>query len=208
MNGASLRPILLTLFIVFGAGSIAGAHPAAFLIAACVVCAVRWGAYVRCPRARRRYFILDPDTPDVKSLAATLGAMLEEVSRTQKTVILRVATFTANPRFRPRLSLTPTGEIELSGCPRRQVIPRPGVWLADHPLPFDVPLTRSLTLVFSPCAGARVRVTDNTLPPVPLSVGVGVVLLITVFCLFDCNSLLAATLAFAGETYLIRTTQI
>ena len=199
-----MKHALLTLLVVFGAGSIAGAHPAAFLIAACVACAVRWGAYLRNPRALRRYLIFDPQTPDAKSLATALGTMLDETQRSQKTVILRTATFTADPRFRPRLNLTPKGEIEISGLPRRQVLPHPGVWLADHPLPFDIPLTRSFTLAFLPCAGARIRVTEDTPPPVPRYVWISVVLLITLACCFNLNTLLAALLAFSGETYLAR----
>lgn len=198
------RSLLLTLVIVLGAGSIAGAGPAAFLIAAGVACCVRWGAYARYPRALRRYLILDPETPDVKNLTAALGAVLEEALNAQKSVILRIAAFTADPRFHPRLNLTPKGEIEVSGYPRRQRLPHPGVWLADHPLPFDLPLTRSFTLVFSPCPGARVRVTDNTPPPPSPYVWAAVVLIITLACLFSCNNLLAAVLAFSGETYLLR----
>ena len=199
-----MKHALLTLLVVFVASAIAGGHPAAFLIAACVICAVRWGAYFRYPRARRRYLILDPKTPDVKSLAAALGSMLDEALRSQKTVVLRVATFTADPRFRPRLNLTPKDEIEISGCPRKHLLPHPGAWLADHPLPFAIPLTRSLTLAFSPCQGARIRVTENTPPPLPRRVWIGIILLITLACCLNLNTLLAALLAFSGEMHLTR----
>jgi len=155
------------------------------------------------PHALRRYFILDPAVPNAKGLADALHAMLEESLRSQKTVILRIATFTANPRFRPRLSLTPKGEVEISGCSRRHVLPSTGIWIADHPLPFDLPLTRSLTLVFSPNPDMRVRVTEDTPPPVPRYVGIGAALLIVFACYLNLNHLLAAVLAFTGEMYRI-----
>ena len=194
----------LTFLLVLGTGMIAGARPTTFLVAACVVCGVRWGAYLHRPSARRRYFILDPETPDPKSLASALSAVFEETLRSQKTILFRLAAFTANPRFRPRLNLTPKGEVEISGIPRRQLLPHPGIWLADHPLPFDIPLAHSLTLVFTPCAGARVRVTEDIPNPLPTHVWIGIVLLITIACVFSCNHMLAAVLAFTGETYLMR----
>ena len=130
--------------------------------------------------------------------------IIEETARSQRTIILRVAAFTSDPRFRPRLNLTPGNDIELSGAPRRQMLQHPGVWVADHPLPLDIPLTRSLTLIFSPCVGARIRVAEDTPPGIPVYAKIGGVLLIALACAFNLNPLLAATLAVIGEMYLRR----
>ena len=214
-----MKRLLLTLLVVFASGFIAGGYLLGFWVAACAVCVARWGVYAHRPRALRRYFLLDPHEPDAKSLADVFSTLVEETQRLQKTIILRLATFTTDPRFRPRLSLTHDHDIELSGFSDRQtqhrstvtraphkkyVLQHPRVWLADHPLPFDIPLTRSLTLIFSPCAGSRVRVTEDTPPAIPRYVKIGMVVAVALACCYNLHTLLAALLAFIGETYLMR----
>ena len=194
----------MSLLVVLCSTAIAGGSERAFLIAAGMVVAVRWSAGLWRPRARRRYLILDPETPDAKNLMTAFRAVVEEVAHSKRTVILRIAAFTADPRFRPCLSLTAEGDMTLIGCARKQALQHPGVWLADHPLPFGIPLAHSLTLVFSPCAGERVRVAEDIPPALHPYIWYGVILLIVFACCFNLNTLLAAALAFTGETHLIR----
>jgi hypothetical protein len=201
----NIQRLILSIFIVFASGFIAGSRPLTFLVAACAVCVARWSAYLYRPFTQRRYFILDPQTPDAKSLADLFSKLIEETRHTHKTIILRLATFTTDPRFRPRLSLTHDNDIELSNPHhKKHALHCQGIWLADHPLPFDIPLTRSLTLIFSPCAGSRVRVAEDTPPAIPIYARVGGVLLIALACRYNLNTLLAALLGFIGETYLMR----
>ena len=197
--------LLLSILLVFASGFIAGAYPLAFLVAACAVCVAQWTTYLHRPFALRRYFILDPQTPDAKSLADVFSTLVGEVQRTQKTIILRLATFTTDPGFRPRLNLTHDNDIEISGVGnKRHALRRPRVWLADHPLPFNIPLTRSLSLVFSPCSGERVRVAEEAPREIPMYARVGGVLLIAFACYNNLNTLLAFLLGFSGEMYLMR----
>jgi len=188
--------------LITASGLMTGGRPLAFLTAAAAVVLTGWIARNYRPRTRRRYLILDPQAPDAGRLAAALSTAVEEAARSRQALILRIATLTAGPRYRPRLCLTPTGDIEISGTPRKHAIGHPGVWLADHPLPLDIPLAKSLTLAFLPCAGTRVRVTLNTPPQTHRYIWLGATAAIALACYCSLNTLLAATLCCAGETYL------
>ena len=202
--GRGLARMALSLLVVFCAGALAGASVVAFLVAALAVAAVRWGAAFGVTRGRCRYFILDPKASDAEGLVSAFRAVVDEATRSRRAMVLRVAVPADAVRYRLCVGLAVGGDVEVSGYPRAKALQRPGVWVADHPVPLGIPVTRSLSLAFSPCAGGRVRVAEAA-PTVPHPCVWGGALLLVVFAVyFGLVFMLAAVVASVGEAYLLR----
>lgn len=195
----------LILLATAGAGLLAGASAPVFLCAAAAAAAATWLCRPSAPPdGHDIYATLDPLNPDGSLLAEALRETLALVGNTRKPARLRLSAFTACGRPVFRLDVNRTGDLELSCDNRRSALKRPGIWLPDHPLPLALPHTRSLTLLFEPCDTGRIRVllehaVARCACPWPVTLLAGVAA-----CALDAAGLLAATLGFAFQSYLLQ----
>jgi len=195
---------VLILLATASAGLLAGASAPTFLCAACSAAAATWLCRPAVPPGGHDlYATLDPQAPDGSHLLEALRETLALVRSTRKPARLRLSAFT--PRGRPVFSLdvNRTGDLELSCDNRRTALKMPGVWLPDHPLPLTLPHTRSITLLLDPCGAERVRASlahAAVRRPCPWP---ALALAVVAACALDAASLLAATLGFAFQSYLL-----
>ena len=185
------------------AGLIAGPATATFLAAAPAAAAAGWLAKRPLP-ADLCFANLDPHTPDAAMIPDALRRALDRARQTGRAVRLRLSAPLPGASAPSRLSINAKGDAEIGGRPRAVALQRPGVWLADHPLPLHLAPARSLTLVFEPCGPERVRV---SLPPVAAGRPARwalLALLAAAACALDAGWLLAAALGFAFQSCLLQ----
>lgn len=198
-------PISLTLPLVVAAVAlIAGATSAAWLAAALGAAAAAWRARLASSAGTRLIVTLDPLAPDSRLVLAALREALRQLTRTRQAVSLRMAAFRATAHPRLHLCLSRDGDLEIrcDGA-RVQRLRQPGIWIADHPLPLNLPRTRCLTLRFNPAEGGRVRVALAAAAPLSRRGWFAVAFVIAAACVCDAASGLAGALGFAAQTYLL-----
>jgi hypothetical protein len=197
--------IFLTLpLVVAAAALIAGPTPAAWLAAALGAAAAAWRARLAGSAGTRLIVTLDPLAPDSRLVLAALREALRQLAHSRHAVSLRMAAFraTAHPRLHVCLSRDGDLEIHCDGS-RVQRLRQPGIWIADHPLPLNLPRARCLTLRFNPAGGGRVRVALAAAAPLSRHGWLAVAFLIAAACVCDASGVLASALGFAAQTYLL-----
>lgn len=188
--------------VTVAAGMIAGAGTPTFLAAALAAAAAFWTAR-SAPSADLCFATLDPHSPDASIIPDALRQSLDHARRSGRRVRLRLAALPAESGLACRLSLNREGDIVLGGLLRNVSLQRPHIWLPDHPLPLDLTRKRSLTLVFEPCGPSRIRVSlprVSAFRPVHWTL---LALLASVACALDAGWLLAASLGFTFQSYLL-----
>ena len=199
MFAAYMLPLVIAV-----AGLLAGTCLGTFMGAALGAAAAVWRIRLALVPVHRFFATLDPDTPDGAILLNAFRNVLDHIRDTKRAALLRVSALTASERSGLKLSLTRSGDLELA-CDgqRARALGQPGVWVADHPLPLDLPATHCLTLRFAPTEGGRARVSLAFVPPLARWVWAGVVALASAACAFDIGWLFTAALGFALQTCLL-----
>ncbi len=198
-------PVYLTLPIVTAvAGVLAGAGFPSFTAAALSAAAAVWFARLRYAGSSYVHVTLDPDAPDNGVLAEALRAVVRQLQLTSKRITLRIAARRPSPHPRISLQLNRDRDLEIH-CDRKRTrtLGCPGLWIADHPLPLCVPHRRSLTLHFTPSGRERFRVTCGNTASITRRGWAAIGLTVVIACAYDIPSLLAATLGFAAQAYLL-----
>ncbi len=197
-----LRPLAI-LPATAAAGLIAGAGTDTFLAAALAAVAAAWHAG-RLRQAELCFATLDPLRPDPAVLPAALREALDRARHTRRAVRFRLAPVPPGACAPCSLTLTQEGDAAVCGLSRRAELRRPGIWLPDHPLPLSLTRNLSLTLVFEPCEGDRVRVSLPSAHVYSLAHGLTLALLAAAACALDAGWLLAAVLGFAFQAGLLQ----
>lgn len=189
--------------VIAAAGVIAGSGCLAFLAAALAAAAATWLKLARVSAATL-YANLDPLAPDAEILRTAFQKALSLVRQSQALVRLRLTAFSkeAHPTF--RLDLNRENNIEIIGGRRKLALKQSGVWLPDHPLPFVLPHSHSLTLLFEPCGPTRIRVSmGDCRPNLRNGHWLALAAFAAIACAADTGWLLAAVLGFAFQAYLL-----
>lgn len=184
------------------AGLIAGAGTPTFFAAALAATAAVWLSRRHGPSSLC-FATLDPRKPDAMIILDALRRTLDLMSQSGLPVRLRLATFASDTHTDLLLMLNSEGDVVLATPSRAVALGRPGVWLADHPLPFPLTDARSVTLVFKPCGTCRVRVSLPSPSACRSGQWVLLALLAALACVLDKGWLLAGTLGFAFQSYLL-----
>lgn len=199
-----MTQVAAILLATASAGVLAGAHATTFLCAACAAAAATWLCRPVGPLSSHDFFAtLDPQRPVSTHLLEALREALSLVQSTRKSASLRLSAFTPCGRPVFRLDVNRTGDLELFCDNRRTALKMPGIWLPDHPLPLILPHARCITLLLEPCGTERIRASlaDAVVRhPCPWPT---IVLGVIVACSLDTSGLLAATLGFAFQSYLL-----
>lgn len=189
--------------VTAAAGLIAGAGTGTFLAAALSAAAAAWFAKRSRP-ADLCFVTSDPLKPDASIIPDAVRKALDRVQATGRTVRLRFAAFPPTASSSIQLSLTEQGDVELSGPRRTVALQRPRVWIPDHPLPLCLTQTRCLTLVFTPCGTDRIRVSHPSVSAWSNGRWLLLAFLAASACALNAGTLLAGSLAFAFQTYLLQ----
>lgn len=188
--------------VTAGAGLVAGAGADTFLAAALAAAGALWLAR-RHPPADLCFTTFDPLSPDATLILEALRQTLDRARGRGRPVRLRLAALPAEARPPVRLTLSREGDAQLESASTCASLKRGGVWIPDHPLPLLLTRNSSLTLVFEPCEPGRMRV---SLPP-PAALGPLHLLILSLLaalaCALDSGWLLAATLGFVFQSYVL-----
>ncbi|MDD4103181.1 MAG: hypothetical protein PHU80_11210 [Kiritimatiellae bacterium] len=197
---------LALLIATAAAGMIAGSSFGAFLSAALAAAAASWRALPALSRCRHVFVNLDPHRLDPDTLPQALRYALDEVTRTQKPMLMRISPPYGAERHDCRLDINREYDMEIRRTGLRTAkLGRKNVWIAEHPLPLILPDARAVTLRLSPAGQARVRVAPAAAhpPPCPISLWLALTAAAAAACLLNCAWLLAAALGFAFQTGLL-----
>lgn len=192
------------LIATAAAGAVAGSSSCAFLTAALAAAAASWLAFPSLSRCRHIFVNLDPHRQDPQTLPHALRYALDEVSRSQKPLLMRISPPAGAERHDCRIDITRDYDVEIRRAGLRAAkLARCNIWIAEHPLPLKLPDTRAVTLRLSPAGRERVRVAPAAAPPCPISPWLSVTAAAAA-CLLDCVWLLSAALGFAFQTGLLQ----
>jgi hypothetical protein len=156
-----MRAFLYSVAILILCGYVADGQGLSYLTAALGIALSAWVMRNNILDADNRFLILDPDAMDPAPLKEALLTILDEVRQKQKPLQLRLAPITPHARYQPQLQMNRQDEIEIAGCHKKEILPQPKVWIADHPLPLRLTTERCSVLTFTPTRGDRVRVALN-----------------------------------------------
>lgn len=193
---------IAVLSVTAAAGLTAGGEPIAFLAAALAAAAATWYRHGQLA-TQKLYANLDPLEPNGLILLDAFRKACELVRRTQRGVQLRITAFAHLQTGAFRIELSRDGDVELACGHRKQTLKQPGIWIPDHPLPLYLPRASSLTFACEPCGPTRIRVSLETGRVFRTRHAVSWLLLATAACALDTGWLLAATLGFAFQSYLL-----
>ena len=185
-------------------GLIAGPGLNTFFFASVSAVLATWFARIPRDSTEPVFASLDPLDPDGTLLLHAVREALNLIHRTGHPVLLRISAITrkAHPLF--RMDLNHEGDLAVcSGSSRSAALKQPGVWIADHPTPLTLPNTCCVTLCLTPSGQGRVRVSLASACTFPRGLWCAVALLVLAACTFDAGWLLAATLGFAFQAYLL-----
>ncbi len=192
---------LVLLIATVAAGAVAGSSFGAFLAAALAAAAASWRVVPPLSRCRQIFVNLDPHRQDPQTLPQALRYALDEVTRTQKPLLMRISPPAGEERHDCRIDINSGYDVEIRRPGLRTAkLERKNVWIAEHPLPLILPDARAVTLRLSPVDHSRVRVAPAAAPPCPRSLWLAVTAAAVAACLLDCAWLLAAALGFAFQT--------
>ena len=185
-------------------GVLAGAEAPTFIAAASAAVLATWIYRIPHSAARHLFANLDPLAPDGAILLLAVREALALIRQDHRPVLLRIAAIATPPQSAFRLNINRDGDLEVSrdGC-RPWTLKQPGVWIADHPLPLILPHDRCLTLRLAAAGKERVRSSLAPSSPFPNGFWIAVVFLAVAACTWDIGWLLAATLGFACQAYLL-----
>lgn len=193
------------LIATAAAGAVAGSSFGAFLAAALAAAAASWRAFPALSRCRQLFLNLDPHQQDPQTLPQALRYALDEVTRTQKPLLVRISPPAGAERHDCQIDINREYDVEIRRAGLRTAkLGRKNVWIAEHPLPLILPDARAVTLRLSPADHTRVRVAPAAAPPCPRSLWLAVIAAAAAACLLNCAWLLAAALGFAFQTGLLK----
>ena len=190
------------------AGMIAGARGPVFLAAALAAAVATWRRPWRRPH-EHVFLTLDPHSPETAAtrLCAALRETCDRILNAQRPALVRIAALSESPSLAPiQLDLNRDGDLEFKASGQRPApLQRPGLWIAEHPLPLPLPRDRCVTLALRPSCGKRLRVVLAPFDNAPLSrrVWASLLLLLVFGCATDTHWLTAAALGFAFQTGLL-----
>lgn len=186
------------------AGLVAGGALPHFAAAALAAAAATWFLSARARPRLAVTAMLDPSRPDADVLACACREAADLALQSRKPVALRLTAVSEQACARFRLELDRDGDLTVCGDGLRpQPVKRPGLWIADHPLPLRLPRTRSVSLRILP-DGNRVSVSDAELGSVPRGFWAGATAVAVAACFADAGWLLAAALGLALQAYLLK----
>jgi hypothetical protein len=194
----------LTPVVVAAAGGAAGGDLRAFLGAALGAALAAWWPRLAFAADDRFAVSLEPDAPDDAVLLESVRTSIERLQRTGRAVSLRISAFRPSGRPRVWLRLTREGDLAVARDGRRERrLKRPGLWIADHPVPLELPCARCLTLRLAPSEGGRrVRASRAAAAVVPRWGWFAAALLAGGACAGGSAGLLGAALGFAVQARL------
>lgn len=196
---------LALLTATAAAGTVAGSSSGVFLAAALAAAVAAWRAFPPLSGCRQIFVILDQHRQDPQTLPQALRYALDEVTRSQKPLLVRISPPAGQARQDCRLDITRDYDVEIRRAGLRVAkLGRNNVWIAEHPLPLILPDARATCLRLAPSGSARVRVTPAAAAACPRSLWLAVAAAAGAACLLDCAWLLAAALGFAFQTGLIQ----
>ncbi len=194
------------LISTVAAGAVAGSSFCAFLAAALAAVAASWLAFPPFSRCRQIFVNLDPHRQDPQTFPHALCYALDEVARTQKPLLVRISPPPGAEHNDCRIDINRDYDVEIRRAGLRIAkLVRRNIWIAEHPLPLQLPEAQAVCLRFSPTGCERVRVSPTAASFCPsLSLWLGVTAVAAVACLLDCAWLLASALGFAFQTGLLK----
>jgi hypothetical protein len=199
-----MLPVCAILVATLLAGLIAGTSAPAFVAAALGASAATWFLTLRNAPRLTCFAILDPQQPDGEILLHAFREASDEALRRRRAVGLRIAALSGASSARFRLGLDRSGDLEVCRDGARPLaLKRPGSWIADHPLPLELPRTRCLCLTLTPAGARRVRVARTVASACPRGAWLAAASVAAAACLLDTGWLLAAALGFALQAYLL-----
>ena len=198
-----MRAFLYSIVILILCGYVADGQGLSYFTAALGIALSAWVMRNNLLGSDNRFLILDPDAMDSAPLKEALLTILDEVRQTQKPLQLRLAPITSHSRYQPQLQMNRQDEIEIVGCRKKEILPQPKVWIADHPLPLRLATEHCSVLTFSPTRGDRVRVALNATPTLSKKELALLGLVIAFTALLGYHALFSATLAFTLQSTLI-----
>lgn len=195
----------MTVLVIAGAGILAGSGAPTFLAAAAGAVFAAWRVHLH-HRPKHHVFVnLDPDAPDSTLLLHAIREAVSYLCNRNHTVLLRMSAFSASKHHGSRLELSRDGDLVIACTGQRtQALKQPGLWIAEHPLPLPLPRAQCLTLLLTPTAGGRVRVSRPTALAFSSRTWAAIVAIILLVCALDAPVPLAALLGFALQTYLLQ----
>jgi len=198
-----MRAFLYSIVILILCGYVADGQGLSYFTAALGIALSAWVMRNNLLGSDNRFLILDPDAMDSAPLKKALLTILDEVRQTQKPLQLRLAPITRHARYQPQLQMNRQDEIEIVGCRKKEIIPQPKVWIADHPLPLRLATDHCSVLTFNPTRGDRVRVALDATPTLSKKELALLGLVISFTALLGYHALFSAALAFTLQSTLI-----
>jgi hypothetical protein len=198
-----MRALLYSIVILILCGYVADGQGLSYLTAGVGIALSAWVMRNNLLGSDNRFLILDPDTMDPAPLKEALLTILNEVRQTQKPLRLRLAPITPHARYQPQIQMNRQNEIEIVGCRKKEILPQPKVWIADHPLPLRLATEHCSVLTFSPTRGDRVRVALDATPTLSKKELALLGLVISFTALLGYHTLFSAALAFTLQSVLI-----
>jgi hypothetical protein len=196
--------VMITLSVIAAAGLLAGATFGTFMAAAFGAALAAWQIRLAPARASRLSATLDPEAPDSAVLLEAFQEAVRLIRRTDRAVLLRISAFRAAAQSALQLDLTRDGDLAVTNAGQRtRHLKQPGVWIADHPLPLELPRSRCLTLRLAPVSGGRISVSRPSALPLSVGAWAAVVLLAAAACASGAALLLAALPGFAFQRGLL-----
>jgi len=192
------------MFATALAGFAAGPELRTFLAAAVAAAFAAWLISFPAGSEIRIFANLDPLNQDCAILQQAVREAVARIQATKRPVSLRIGAHSNARHSAIQFDLTREGDLEISRSGNRPwKLRQPGVWIADHSLPLALPQTRCLPLHLSAAGKERVRASLARPRPIPVWVWIGSASLAVIACAADLNGVLAATLGFACQAYLL-----
>ena len=196
------RTVFGYVLVLIVSGLLAAGDFAAFAASASGVLFAAWFIpFCFRQKAREVSVLLDPDQPSTSMLADGISLALQ--SAHDGPIALCIQPPPARHYLRYTIDLGRKGDLKLICAGKRPAtLGFPGQWIADHPLPLELPNGRPTRLLFFPAGENRVRVVFARLQEPSPWFWLGFATAALLFFVSDRTIPLAATLAFIGGAWI------